>query len=374
MSDADFDVVIIGGGVVGLSIGYHCAESGLSTVIVERHQEFCEEASSHNSGVIHSGFQPAPGTLKAKLNVEGARLLYEMSEKWRFRTAKVGTLVVALNDEQRERLKILKANAEENGVVGVKLLSAEMSREFEPHLRGVVGALYSPEDGVVDLSEYAASLKAHASLAGAVLAPGRALEKMKGGKNRIDLTLSKDESLSCRFLVNSAGVNADVVAAMLGSSYTIYPCVGEYAFITGQSEGLVNGMVYPVPRAGSPGLGIHLTRTIDGMLQAGPTAVYPEKREPLLWRKTTISEFASAVGRFLPGIDPGSFRSGWYGVRAKTVPPGSGRGYDDFTIEWDANGFPAIHLLGIESPGLTSSLSIGTHVASMITERFRAST
>ncbi len=122
LTEFDYDVVVVGGGAVGLSAGYYCAEAGMNTVVVERHERFCEEASTHNSGVLHSGFNPEPGTLKSRLNIEGLSLMYRKSEEWKFRTKKVGTMVAATTKQEERRLLLLKADGERNGVTGLELL------------------------------------------------------------------------------------------------------------------------------------------------------------------------------------------------------------------------------------------------------------
>lgn len=366
LPEPEFDVVVIGGGVVGLSVGYYCAVNGLSTAVVERHERFCEEASTHNSGVLHSGFSSEPGTMKAELNATGIRLMYEKAQEWKFRTLKTGTLVAARNEAEGKRLREIKAAGERNGVSGLRLLSAGDVRDVEPEIEGVTSALYSPEGGVLDIMEYTARLQAHASTAGAVLAKGRGVSGLSVRGDSVQLSLADGEVLSSRYVVNSAGIHADDVAAMVGSSYKLYPCVGEYAYVVGRGSGMIRGMVYPVVEEHHPGLGIHLTRTIDGQLQVGPTAVYGLGKDPTVWKRTPLSVFAGTVRSFLPGVPESDVREGWYGVRAKLVGPDSGRGFGDFVVEWDKHGHPAIHLVGIESPGLTASLAIGKHVADMI--------
>lgn len=369
LTEFDYDVVVVGGGAVGLSAGYYCAEAGMNTVVVERHERFCEEASTHNSGVLHSGFNPEPGTLKSRLNIEGLSLMYRKSEEWKFRTKKVGTMVAATTKQEERRLLLLKADGERNGVTGLELLKGKGVRDVEPDVENVIAALYSPEGGVIDIMEYLARLQARAALAGAVLAPGRDVSGIRREGDGLMISFSNGESISTRFAVNSAGISSDIVASMTGCRYTIHPCVGEYAFVAGEKSGLVRGMIYPVREEGSPGLGTHLTATIDGQLQVGPTAVYADSREPLSWRKTPMESFLEAVRRFFPSVNLADMREGWYGVRAKIVPPGSGRGFSDFKIEWDRNMLPVVHLVGIESPGLTASLAIGRHVMQMIAER-----
>ena len=363
---------MIGGGVVGISVGYHCSASGLSTAVVEKHERLCEEASTHNSGVLHSGFNPSPGTLKAAMNKRGIKLMYEKADAWKFTIKKVGTLVVARTESESKKLKEMKKAGEANGVSGLRLLMNDEISTVEPYLDEVHSGLYSPEGGVIDIMEYIARLTARANQAGTIITPSNEVLNMRANDDSISLTLSTGETVSARVVVNSAGLNAGVVAGMLGSHYSIYPCVGEYAYVVGEKAKLINGTVYPVVvETDYPGLGIHLTKTINGELQVGPTAVYADKMNPLTWKRTELNDFHRAVKRFLPDVQLEDMREGWFGVRAKTVGPASNRGFGDFIVEWDRNKHPAIHLVGIESPGFTASLAIGEHVAAMILKKIK---
>lgn len=369
MAETDFDIVIVGGGIVGLAVGYYCSLMGISTAVLERHESFCEEASSHNSGVIHSGFNQTPGTLKARLNMAGARLMYAKSEEWSFRTRKVGTVVAASEESQMSKIREIRFQGEKNGVRGLKILNSRDIREVEPDAEGIIGALFSPDGGVVDIMEYISRLIARASKSGAILAAGRSLVNVKSTRDQVSLNIGGGEKITSRFLINSAGLLSGEIAAMLGSKYRIYPCAGEYAYVVGASKNRIRSMIYPVVDRRSPGLGVHLTRTIDGQLQVGPTAVYVAGSDLTDFQKTPISAFHNAVTRFLPETGLDEIREGWYGLRAKLTPPGAPEGFSDFIIEWDRQGLPVIHLVGIESPGLTASLAIGHFVASMVAER-----
>ena len=364
MEEPDFDIAVIGGGVVGLAVGYSCASRNLRTVVLERHEQFCEEASTHNSSVIHSGFNPEPGTLKARLNLAGARLNYPSAAEWNFRVKRVGTLAVSKNVSQTRKLHEMKSSGQSNGVEGLALLSPRELKEYEPNIENAHSALLSPDGGVIDTMEFIARLNARAVNEGAVLAPGREVVGVNAG-NPIELRLGNGESITSGTVVNSAGLHADDIAGMFGSVYRVYPCVGEYASVSGEDRSLVKGMVYPVVDASSPGLGIHLTKTIEGDLLFGPTAVNGEGKEPVEWRRTPLSVFVEAIRAFFPSVKASSVTEGWSGIRSKVVPPGSGKGYGDFIIEWDRRGCNVIHLIGIESPGLTASLAIGEHVAVM---------
>ncbi len=306
------------------------------------------------------------------MNKRGIKLMYEKADAWKFTIKKVGTLVVARTESESKKLKEMKKAGEANGVSGLRLLMNDEISTVEPYLDEVHSGLYSPEGGVIDIMEYIARLTARANQAGTIITPSNEVLNMRANDDSISLTLSTGETVSARVVVNSAGLNAGVVAGMLGSHYSIYPCVGEYAYVVGEKAKLINGTVYPVVvETDYPGLGIHLTKTINGELQVGPTAVYADKMNPLTWKRTELNDFHRAVKRFLPDVQLEDMREGWFGVRAKTVGPASNRGFGDFIVEWDRNKHPAIHLVGIESPGFTASLAIGEHVAAMILKKIK---
>lgn len=370
--DNDIDVAVIGGGVVGLSTAYFCALRGYSTAVIERHEFLCSEASTHNSGVIHSGFNPEPGTLKAFLNKKGLEMMYSYAEKWKFGIKQTGTLVAASRLEEIDILKKMKMAGEKNGVPGLSIIEQEQIRDVEPEIKNVHVALYSPMGGVIDIAGFIGKLTTRAKDAGVLISLSSNVTAISTDRRGVRLSMMNGDEISSSFVVNAAGVESDRVASLLGGGYSIYPCVGEYAFAAPGVASMIRGMVYPVVGAGYPGLGIHLTKTIDGALQIGPTAVYADCREPLNWKRTPLSEFHKAIAKFLPEVQYEDIREGWYGVRAKIVPPGAGSGFSDFIIEWDRRGFPAIHLVGIESPGFTSCLAIGEHVAEMIEKEGKA--
>jgi L-2-hydroxyglutarate oxidase LhgO len=360
------DVAVVGAGVVGLAIGRSYAESGARVVVVERRAGPGREQSTHNSGVIHAGLFAHPGTLRARLNVEGNRRLYELAPRLGVAAERCGTLVVAGTPGDLPRLAQYRAWGTANAVPDVRYLDPSEARQVEPRLGPCEGALLAPSGGRVDAR-------------GLVDALDEELVRL-GGERRFDfdlasgdrssglwtLTSRAGEEVSAPRVVNCAGVGADRVARALGGpGRRIYPCLGEYARLLGERRNWVRTMIYGFPPPGFPGIGVHLTRTTAGEVLLGPTATYIDSPEAPALPVTPLAEFAALASAYVPGITERDLAPAPAGVRAKTVPPGSGDAFGEFEVVEEPAGSGAVHLFGIESPGLTASLAIGEYVRSL---------
>ena len=358
------DVVVVGGGVIGLSVALALADIGHSVDLWERRESPGLEQSTHNSGVIHAGFNAVPGSLRARLNVEGNRLLYEQAQRWGVPTRRGGTLVVANDDAGARRLDELLARGSANGVPGLERLGPEEVSRYEPKLGPCVAALRAPSGGIVDPHALVQALERECRRSGVRIAYRRELRRARRRLDAWQLTAVSGEEQEARLVVNCAGVGSAKVAALLGASdYRIFPCVGEYARIHGPKREWIRSMVYGLPPSGHPGIGVHLTRTTAGELILGPTATYISDEvapDPPL---TPLEEFAREAGGYLPGVEMADLERYPSGVRAKPVPPGTRDPFQDFVIREDPVGSGAIQLVGIESPGLTASIAIGRFVA-----------
>ncbi len=359
----EWDVAVVGAGVIGLAVARELAEAGRSVTVLERHEHPALEQSTHNSQVLHSGIFARPGTLRARLNVEGIRLAYERARAWGVRVERSGTLVVAATAAEEPSLERVLTNARENGVPGVVRLLPAAAREHEPHLGPCASALWSPNGGRIDAGGFSAALEREARRLGAEVRTRFDLVAAHSEGDGWHLAARTGETVRARWVVNSAGVAAGHVAKLLGApGYRVYPCLGEYARVVSDKRDWVRSMIYGFPPAGYPGIGVHLTRTVAGELLLGPTARYldapvvPER--PL----TPLAEFAGEAARFVPGIGPDDLAPAPAGIRCKTVPPGAGEAFGDFTVALDPPGRRAVQLVGIESPGLTASLALAVHV------------
>jgi glycerol-3-phosphate dehydrogenase len=358
-------VIVIGAGVVGCSIAYALAHRKVNVLVLDKAPIFGEGASGHNSGVVHSGFNYPKHMLKAKLNREGNELMYDMCIALGVRCHMTGTFVIAQDEGEITHLEALKKQAEDNGVLNTRILGNKQLHFYEPHLAGV-GAFLSPRGGIVDAIGLTTAFARVARDKGAEIrfsheVTGINAKDRSGG---FKITTNHGE-IEASAIINSAGVHSDEVAQMAGAAgYKIHPCRGEYAEIVAPQDNLLHAMAYPVPVKHAPGLGVHLTRTIDNTILIGPSAKYIEEKEDLTSGRDDIDFFFKPAQKFLPKLQRENVRLGTAGIRAKITPetaPADG----DFIIEHDK--VPGmINLIGIESPGLTASPAIGKYVADLL--------
>ncbi len=394
MATEKTDVIVIGGGLVGLSIAMHlqAMRPHLAIMLIEKDDRLAAQQSGHNSGVIHAGIYYEPGSLKARFCVEGHRALVEFCMQHDIPVLKCGKVIVATTDEQIHRLEQLHARGIDNGVPDLRIIERRELRELEPHVAGE-RALYAPHSAVVDYRKIAAAYAGIFRAASGSIKLGTELlsaQQFKG-HNRVETSAG---AIEARLIINCAGLHSDIVAQRTGTKpgLRIIPFRGEYFELRSESRHLVDGLVYPVPDPDLPFLDVHLTPTVDGSVEAGPNAVLAGRREGYRWRdfafgdmaatlsyggfwwlvgrywKPGVAEinrslrksvFVKSVQRLVPEITANDLMPGVSGVRAQAVD-GRGRLIDDFRIE-EAPG--AIHVLNAPSPAATSSLMIGKFVA-----------
>jgi glycerol-3-phosphate dehydrogenase len=370
------NVVIIGGGVVGCAIARALSSRWDDVFLLEAMPKLAMGASSRNSGVIHSGLYYHPGSLKAKHCVRGNQLTYEFCAAHGVPHRKIGKLVVASSQPEEKDLYALVENGRANGLEGLCILDRDAIRAREPHVEGFK-AIGVPSTGIVASEDL---VKAYARVAtgnGANIVTHARVEHLDPVGDCIRVASTAGE-IETRCLVNSSGLFADEVAALLGSKlaqHRIYPVRGEYCELIREKQDLVRGLVYPLPHADGLSLGVHLTKTLWGSVLVGPTARYVTDKNDYEKDRESTQYFASLARKFLPSVVPSDFVLAYSGIRAKLVPPpdSSGpahgvTGMADFIIQSDP-GFPrAIHLIGIESPGLTSAPSIAEHVTQLVSD------
>jgi L-2-hydroxyglutarate oxidase LhgO len=367
-------ILIIGGGVVGCAIAHAVSARWQDVFLVEGLPKLGMATSSRNSGVIHSGIYYPKGSLKARHCVEGNRLTTEFCVRHGVPHRNTGKLVVATQSSGEAELAALKHRGEENGVEGLRLIGPAEIRAREPHIAGVA-ALEVPSTGILSsealvhayarvATERGANVVTHAKVI--------SLEAVNGGI-RAGLRFGEQddaqvEFVEARCVINAAGLYADEVAALLGNaSWKIYPVRGEYCEIRGPRAALINNLVYPLPHADGLSLGVHFTKTLWGTVLLGPTATYLKEKDNYERDRLPASEFARSAKLLLPEIQESDLQPGYSGIRPKLVPPG-GHGIADFVITRDAAVPQAIHLVGIESPGLTAAPAIAEYVFQLVEE------
>jgi L-2-hydroxyglutarate oxidase LhgO len=355
------DVAVIGAGVTGLAAARAIAMRGRSVCLLERHPRPGLDTSTHNSGVIHAGIYYPAGSLKARLCVEGARLLYEFCAEYGVPHARCGKLVVAHDDSELHQLEALKARGDANGVKGLALVDRAFIDAREPAV-SAVAALWSPDSGVVEAESLVRTLLRTAIDAGVMFLPGTRLVGADREADGIVLRTER-EAIHAGIVVNAAGLYADAVSTLLGGeAFTIYPCRGEYAELVPSKHALVRALVYPLP--GPHSLGVHLVKTMNGAVWLGPTARFQERKDDYENDRLPVEAFVEPARRLLRDITVDDLRLGGSGIRAKLYPPSES--FADFMIRRDSANPFLVHAAGIESPGLTSCLAVGHLVDTIV--------
>lgn len=364
------DCIVAGGGVIGLAVGRRMARAGLETIVLEREALPGSHTSSRNSEVVHSGIYYAPGSLKARLCVQGRGQLYEYCAARGVAHRRCGKLIVAVDEAECGTLRGYAQTAARNGVTDLEWRSAAEVAALEPEIR-CAAALWSPSTGILDSHGYMAALAADLQAAGGLVA---CRADVLGGTLGSDLHRLRvrqggaELEFAAPCVVNAAGFGAQLLARRLAGldAGTIPPrflAKGNYFTLRGRAP--FRHLVYPV--ASDAGLGIHVTLDLAGAARFGPDvewvddvdyAADPARRDA----------FVAAIRRYYPGLDAGRLKPGYAGIRPKIAGPGDAAA--DFVIQGSGqHGWAGlVNLYGIESPGLTASLAIADEVAALLGE------
>ncbi|MDO8516291.1 MAG: FAD-dependent oxidoreductase [bacterium] len=368
----NIDAGIIGGGVVGLATALALKERfpGAKIVVFEKNGEPFSEASRFNSGVVHSGIHQEPTFLKSRLAREGGPMLIAFCEAHNVPFRKTGMLIaVAAEDmmglvgETKSLWHLYKNSRRQK--IALEFLHHGEIEELEPYLHASFG-LYMPDIWVVDQPALGRAMVLEAERVGIGILCNAEVTAIDRSGDAYHVVSSYGVH-AARLVVNAAGVHADSVAAMAGfSGYTIHPYRGEYYEVIGEKRNLIrNTLVYPALRPGSPFKGIHITKTIDGRMFLGPNASPWKERSDDFTVRTPPEVFLAAAKKFLPSLELKDLRWLHAGLRAKINP---GLGEDDFVIKCEAKRSSFVNLVGIESPGFTSSFAIARYVMQMAQE------
>jgi glycerol-3-phosphate dehydrogenase len=359
-----FDVTIIGAGAVGCATARELSRYRLNIAVLDRESDVGAGTSGRNSAVVHAGFNNKPGSLMARLCVAGNLGFEALCKELDVPYKKTGKLVVAFDDEDIEGIRRLMENGRSNGVPGLTFLSGEEARKLAPKVGGIA-AMHSAETAIISPFIYSVALAENAAANGVRFffnAEVRGISR-KDGVFRVS---AGGRAFLSRYLVNSAGLYADGVAALAGDAgYKIYPCRGQYYILDKRAGEFLNIPVYPVPRAGTGGLGVHLTPTVEGNIIIGPSAEYIPVKCDCGTTAAVMKQLFREARQLLPPIAPRHIIGSYAGIRAKLVGPSSG-GFGDFVIRQSEKVPGLINLIGIESPGLTASMPIARMVAGIL--------
>lgn len=368
------EIVIIGSGVVGLSIAECISKKIKSIILVEKNISFGQETSSHNSEVIHGGMYYPKNSLKARLCVEGRRLLYKICEDNKIHFRKTGKLIIASCEDEMADLNKIMSQGQANNVEGLSFLGSSSLKEIEPSVSGIA-AILSKETGIIDSHKLMEYFLDEAKSNGTIVSFNSevvGIEKISSGykvavKNGSDLI-----NLEAKIVINSAGLDSDLIAAMAGidikkNKYELSYCKGEYFRLSNKKSVFMKRLIYPVPKPKSGGLGIHATLDLSGGVRLGPDDRYLKNRNKDY--TVDISKrfgFYNSAKKLMPFIEEEDLSADISGIRPKLQYEGGE--FRDFVIKEESDsglrGF--INLIGIESPGLTASPAIAKHVESMI--------
>ncbi len=361
------DCAVIGAGVVGLAIARELALAGREVVILEAEDAIGTHASSRNSEVIHAGIYYAPGTLKARLCVEGKQRMYRYCAERGITHQRITKLVVATGDAQVAELGAYKQQAEANGVNDLQMLTRDELRRIEPEVAGVAGFL-SPSTGIVDSHALMLAYLGDAENHGASLVLNSPVQSGRVTGDGILLNVGGTEPMTvlCKTVVNTAGLYAQDVSRRIEGipAATIPPtfyAIGHYYTLTGKSP--FSRHVYPIARRDWHG--VHVTVDLGGRCKFGPDFEWIDRID-YRFDESREARFYQAIRHYYPGLKNGALQPGYTGIRPKIGGPS--KPVTDFVIQGakDHGIAGMINLYGIESPGLTSSLAIGAHVRSLL--------
>ncbi len=373
-----FNVIIIGGGVVGGAIARELSRFRLTAAVLEKEPDVGMETSCRNSGVLHSGINYKPGTLRARFAVRGNAMMDRLCAELKVKIKRIGKLTTALDESELPGVRRLMDQGRANGVPGLEVLESAAMRKIQPGIEGIA-AVWSPTSAIISPYGLTIALAENAHENGVKFFLRHKVSSVtKEADGSFTVRAENGNSFSAAVVVNAAGLSSGAVSTMAGvtsgnrgESLKIWPCRGEYYVLDKRLDGAVKTLIYPVPGAKDAGLGIHLTPTVDGNILIGPSADYIPEEFPEDYRVTSpvLEELRKEGRKLLPDLQMSDFIRNFSGNRPKRTPPEVG-GNGDFIVEEAEGARGFVNLVGIESPGLTSAPAIAERVRDIIADHF----
>lgn len=357
------DIIVIGAGVVGCAIARELSKYNLDVLVVDKNEDVAEGISKANSGIIHGGYNEKKGTLKAKLNLEGNKMMDELSKELQFPFKRNGALVLAFNEEELDKIKNLKANGDELGVEGLEILNKKEVIELENNINSdVVGALHVKTSGIVSPYEMTLAFAENAVENGVEFKLGQAVKNIKREDNIYKLTLDNDKNLEAKMIINASGLGGAYLNNLINEvKYEISPVKGEYCLFDKVAGGMCKKTLFQVPS--KLGKGVLVTPTVDGNLLLGPNA---KADGGVSTSRSGIDEIMEKSKKTIKELPFARVLNTFSGLRPKVEG-------EDFIIEEAKDNPNFINVIGIDSPGLTAAPAIATYIIDLISDKIELS-
>jgi glycerol-3-phosphate dehydrogenase len=364
MKRKNFQIAIIGGGIIGCSIARELSKYELDIAVFEMGSDVASDTSKANSGVIHSGINSPINSLKSRFCIEGNKMIQSLADDLNFPLKWVGKYIIAKTEEEINQIETLKITGEKNNIYGLEIKNKSEVNKEEPNVL-CNKALYVPNAGITLPYEFTIALAENAVINNVKFFLETKVNDLRKKKENFLISTNRGNFKS-DILVNAAGLNCRKIVSMIEKpDFQIYPCRGEYLVLDNTYCNIVKSMIYNAPAKGSGVLGVHITPTIEGNILLGPSAEYIDNYNDKMTTNTMMNKIIKEARQIIPILPNNAVINAYSGIRCKLAPPELG-GWADYRIEYSKNTDGLINLLGIESPGLTAAPAIAKEISKML--------
>lgn len=363
----DYQIIIIGGGIIGSAIAWELSKYHIKAAVIEKGTDVAQGTSKANSGVLHSGINSPPQSLKAHFCLEGNQLYPGIAQQLNIPIKWIGKYIIAQNDQEYVHLQKLQKTGRQNNIPNLEIHDRSTVTQHEPHVRCTAG-LWVPSAGITPPYTATIAMAETAILNDIDYYLETEVTNIQKNHNRFTLqTTQKD--FTTDILINAAGLNCHNIVSMIETpEFNIYPCRGEYLVLDKTHSSLITSMIYPIPIPELSVLGVHITPTIDGNILLGPSAEFIREPDDTQTTKTSMKQLFTEAQNLIPSLPKKAIINAYAGIRCKLAPP-EHCDWKDFHIAESTQTPNMINLIGIESPGLTAAPAIAHHIIAMIKEK-----